>query len=187
MTCDRGRAVALGTEDAPQLQAFLDLNPRYSQIVAGRPWLPDEALQELTETPPPDWPQGRTWKLALLGPDGDCQGLLVYSEDLLAHGVWHLGLLLIDERLQRQGLARHWVDAFERHARACGARWVRLGVVVGNAPAEAFWSARGWAEAKRREGVQIGELVQDLRVMVKPLAGDANLDEYLELVSRDRP
>jgi hypothetical protein len=36
-----------------------------------------------------------------------------------------------------------------------------------------------------RRGVTMGKLVNDIRVMMKPLAGGA-LEEYLTLVERDR-
>jgi hypothetical protein len=67
-----------------------------------------------------------------------------------------------------------------------GAQWSRLGVVVGNARAERFWQREGYRDVRRREGVQIGDRVNDLRVMAKPLAG-GTLAQYLELVARDRP
>ena len=149
--------------------------------------MPDEALQELTETPPVDWPQGKTWKLALLDPRGGWQGVLIYTEDLLASGVWHLALLLIEEHLQRRGLARRWVDVFEAHARQQGVCWLRLGVVQGNTPAEAFWSSAGFVEARRRPDVVIGERTHVLRVMVKPLGDELELADYLRAVPRDRP
>ena len=67
-----------------------------------------------------------------------------------------------------------------------GARWVRLGAVAGNARAERFWERRGFAEVRRREGLQLGKLVQTVRVFVKPVS-TSGMQDYLSLVVRDRP
>ena len=66
-----------------------------------------------------------------------------------------------------------------------GARWLRLGVVQGNARAERFWEKMGYVETRRRLGVEMGTKVHTLRVMAKPLGG--TLEELLERVPRDRP
>ena len=67
-----------------------------------------------------------------------------------------------------------------------GREWLRLGVVHGNLRAERFWDALGYVEARTRQGVELGKLVNTVRVMVKPLAG-GTLARYLTLVGRDRP
>jgi hypothetical protein len=68
-----------------------------------------------------------------------------------------------------------------------GARWVRLGVVAGNARAERFWHRAGYREVRRRQGVVMGERVNAVVVMVKSLAATDGLSEYLAVVARDRP
>jgi hypothetical protein len=68
-----------------------------------------------------------------------------------------------------------------------GARWVRLGVVAGNARAERFWHRAGYREVRRRQGVVMGERVDTVVVMVKALAATDGLSEYLAVVARDRP
>ena len=67
-----------------------------------------------------------------------------------------------------------------------GARWVRLGVVVGNHRAERFWERQGFTEVRRRDGLTMGQRVNELRVMVKPLDG-GQIADYLAMVPRDRP
>ncbi len=64
---------------------------------------------------------------------------------------------------------------------------MRLGAVVGNARAEAFWLRMGYVEVKRRAAVDTGGRLNDLRVMVKPLAVGVTLADYLDKVARDRP
>ena len=68
-----------------------------------------------------------------------------------------------------------------------GARWLRLGVVLGNARAEAFWQRVGYAEVRQRLNVDTGGRLNTIRVMVKPLGLDACFDDYLAMVCRDRP
>ena len=69
--------------------------------------------------------------------------------------------------------------------KAGGAKWLRLGVVAGNTRAERFWEKCGYREVRTREGVRMGERLNTLRVMMKPL-GRGSVDEYLQLVPRDQ-
>ncbi len=180
-------ALPIDAADADALQRFLEDNPGYSRLVAGRDWLPGEALSELQARPPADWPQGPARHLAVLDAEtGAWRGYLNWVEELLAPGVWHIGLFLIDERHQGKGLAAQVLDAWTAHARRLGADWLRLGVVVGNARAEAFWLRQGFQEVRRRDGVSMGVLTQCVRVMVRPL-GAAVLQAYLQAVPRDQP
>jgi hypothetical protein len=48
------------------------------------------------------------------------------------------------------------------------------------------WPVRVFFEVRKRGGVEMGKLVNTLRVMAKPLAAET-LPEYLALVARDRP
>ena len=84
------------------------------------------------------------------------------------------------------GVAQTLYQQLERFASDSGARWLRLGVVRGNARAERFWERCGFVEVRMRRAVAMGKRVNDLRVMAKPLAG-GTLGEYLSLVPRDRP
>ena len=43
--------------------------------------------------------------------------------------------------------------------------------VAGNARAERFWEKMGYVEVRKRLAVPMGAKVNDLRVLVKPLAG----------------
>ena len=86
----------------------------------------------------------------------------------------------------RFGDAQRPMSGIEQWAAAYGAAWVRSGVVRGNARAERFWERLGYLEARTREGQQMRARTNTIRVMVKPLAGGC-MDEYLRLLSRDRP
>ncbi len=176
----------LDVAELPALQALFDANPEYFITVTGQPPRPDEALNEFAEEPPTHIPHGRRWFLGLFSADGQLQGLAVVVRDLGATGVWHLALYLWASRLHGTGIPREVHAAFEAWALRSGAEWLRLGVVVGNSRAERFWEKLGYAEVRRREGVQAGTRSNEVRVMVKPLLGQPPA-AYTERVPRDRP
>ena len=172
--------------DEARLQAFFDENPAYFEAVMGGPAGPDEAREDMTETPPADMPWREILRFGWAGPDGRLEAYANVTIDLLAERVWHLGLFIVATRHHGSGLAPRLCDSLHAWARAHGAQWMRLGVVVGNARAERFWARQGYSEIKRRHGLVFGRLTHSVRVMLKPL-GDEALAQYLERVPRDRP
>lgn len=180
-------AVALTPADAPALQAFFAANPLFSEIVNGEPWTADAADKELHDRPPADWPQGesRFWAVIERG-SGHWLGFLDFTEDLLAPGIWHLGFFIVATAEHGSGLAHEVHRAWAAHAEHSGARWLRLGVVVTNERAVAFWERLGYAEVRQRHGATFGRLTHSVSVRVKPL-GEASLKEHLARVPRDRP
>lgn len=172
--------------DAPELQAFFERNPEYFVIVDGDPPGPSAGHDEIVEPIPAGMPYGRQWRLGLREPTGALAAMANVTSDLLAAGVWHLGLLIVETARHGNGDARRIHQAFESWAASNGACWLRLGVVQGNARAERFWERLGYVDVRTRAGVAMGRLVHTLRVMVKPLDGDATLAEYLARVARDR-
>jgi hypothetical protein len=111
----------------------------------------------------------------------------IVVSDLVARQVWHLSLFLIATPLHGQGIAAPAYQALESWVSGQGARWLRLGVVQGNARAEAFWARQGYAELRTREGVDTGGRINTLSVRLKPLQAGAGLDDYLRLAPRDQP
>jgi len=177
----------LGESDVAALQAFFDANPEFFFTVQGEPPRADEAEREMRDLPPPDMPYR---EMALLGfTDGDGEELVAMASivaDLIAEHVWHIGLFIVASALHGSGAAKAMYDELERWMAARGARWIRLGVVVGNAKGERFWQRQGYVQVRERGPVQMGRRTNMLRVLVKPLAG-GSIDEYLALVERDRP
>jgi GNAT superfamily N-acetyltransferase len=176
----------LDAAEIPRLQALFDANPEYFQTVNGRPALPNEAQLEFEEFPPPSMSFSRRWFCGVFASDGELDGVLVFVSDLMAEQVWHLTLFLVATRLYGSGAASELHVALERWFRDAGARWIRLGVVRGNARGERFWQRHGYIEVRVREGIDTGGRINDLRVMVKALDGQP-LADYLERVPRDRP
>ena len=186
---DRWRFRVLGEDDAAELQRFFDANPEYFMSVDGEPAAGDAAAHELVDVPPPGMPYR---EMVLLGvsdgddPSGAMAAMATVVGGFIAEEVWHIGLFIVDTSLHGSGAAHAIHRALERWIAERGARWIRLGVVAGNARAERFWERSGYVETRRRGPMAMGRKTNVVRVMVKPLAG-GTVDEYLQLVERDRP
>ena len=179
-------AVELYAEDIPRLQRFFELNPEYFFSVNGQPPTPDEAHEEIHGALPKDWPFTKKWIIGFVDETGSLIGMANVVSDLLAPGVWHIGLFMVATRLHGSSAAQSLYKQLECWALDLGAQWLRLGVIQGNTRAERFWEGCAFVEVRKRGGVEKGALVNTLRVMVKPLAA-GTLTEYLALVARDRP
>jgi GNAT superfamily N-acetyltransferase len=170
----------------PRLQHFFEANPEYFLAVNGQGPGADEALEEFHSVPPAGWPYTRKWSIGFVDTTGSLIGMADVVSDLLAPGVWHIGLMIVATRIHGTGAGPSLYVQLERWARDSGAHWLRLGVVEGNARAERFWSRCGFAEVRKRGGVVMGRRVNTVRVLVKPLAG-GTLPGYPTSVTRDRP
>jgi GNAT superfamily N-acetyltransferase len=154
--------------------------------VYGEPAGPQEAHDEIHGELPAGWSFTKKWLIGYLDPAGALAAMANVTTDLLADGVWHIGLFMVDHARRGSGDAHTLHRGLEAWAKAHGARWLRLGVVQGNARAEAFWARLGYVETRVREGVPMGQRSQTVRVLFKPLAG-GTLEELRTLVPRDRP
>lgn len=180
------RTVEITSADEPVLQCFFDANPQYFLAVQGQPAAADEAHEEIHGELPPGWRCTKKWLVGCVDAQGSLQAMANVVSDLLAPGVWHIGLFIVATARFGTGDAQALYRGLETWASADGANWMRLGVVQGNVRAERFWEALGFVQTRTRSGVEMGKLTNTLRVMVKPLAG-GTLEQYLSLVERDRP
>ncbi len=135
---------------------------------------------------PAGWPFTKKWIVGFLDERDGLAAMANVVSDLLAPSVWHIGLFIVATRLHGSGTAQSLYGRLEDWMRSLGARWVRLGVVQGNARAERFWERLGFVDVRERKGVEMGARVNTIRVMAKPLAG-GTIAQYLALVARDRP
>jgi GNAT superfamily N-acetyltransferase len=180
------RAFELSAAEIPTLQRFLDANPEYCLAVNGEPPGAREAHEEFHGTPPAGMTWSNKWLIGFADEADTMAGFASVVSDLVAPGVWHIGLFIVATSRHGSGAAQAMYRPLEAWAVGQGAQWLRLGVVAGNARAERFWERAGYAEVRRRGGVEIGRRTPAVRVMVKPLAG-GTLPRYLALVVRDRP
>lgn len=177
----------LAATELPRVQSLFEASPDYFLLAGGRPPGPDEAREQFAELPPPEMPYTARWYLGLHDAQGMLRGVADVVSDLLAPGVWHVGFFFVDGAVRGSGFARDAYTALEQWMRAGGARWLRLGVIIGNVRAERFWRAQGFVQVRVREQVDTGGGTRnDVHVMAKALCGEP-LDAYLAQVPRDRP
>ncbi len=178
--------IEMDASDIPSLQTFFEQNPAYFISVSGQPATATEAEDELNGPLPEGWSYSKKSVLGFVDQTNTLIGMSNIVSDLLAEGVWHIGLFLIATAQHGNGMAQKLYQGLEHWARDNGAQWLRLGVVEGNSRAEKFWEKQGYTEVRKREGVQIGLRNNTVRVLVKPLVG-RDTAEYLKLVVRDHP
>ena len=183
---DGHRLREFGADDIDLVQRFFEANPEYFLTVNGEGPGPDEAKNEFADLPPAGMPYRAMWLLGFFDREGALIGVATIVGDFLQPHVWHVGLFIVASALHGSGVAHALYRRLERWMVEQGARWLRLGVVRGSAKAERFWLRCGYAQVRERGPLAMGRKTNLLRVMAKPLAG-GTIDEYLELVERDRP
>ncbi len=183
---DTVSVIELDVAQVGLLQALFEDNAEYFHAIQGAPASATEAFDELTEALPAGWSFTRQYRLGWQERSGALRAMANITSDLLAPGVWHIGLFMLAKERHGSGDAQILYRSLEEWARAQGAQWLRLGVVLGNERAERFWRASGFVECRTREGVEMGGQINTIRVMVKPLCG-GKLADYLQAVPRDRP
>ena len=180
------RIVELNEQSQPELQRFYEDNPEYFIAVEGEPAGPNAAHETIQDKPPPGWSFAKEWLIGYFNAGGSMIAVADVVADLLAPGVWHVGLFILATERHGSGEAQMMMGGLESWAISNGAQWLRLGVVIGNARAERFWESLGFQDARTREGVEMGKRRNSMRIMFKPLAGGTR-DQYFSLVDRDRP
>jgi GNAT superfamily N-acetyltransferase len=180
------RTLELGPSHEPLLQSFLEANPEYFIAVNGKPAGPDEARETIQDPLPAGWPFTKKWLIGYVDGAGELAAMANVVSDLLATGVWHIGLFIVASARHGNGEARILHQGLQDWASSHGAKWMRLGVVRGNARAERFWESLGYVQTRVREGIAMGTRINTVRVMVKPLDA-GTIEDYLAVVSRDRP
>lgn len=180
------RTMEFTAEQETLLQRFFDTNPDYFLAVHGEPAGPDEARDEILGAMPVGFSFTKKWVIGYLSADNFLIAMTTIVSDFLAPGVWHIGLFILATSHHGTGDAQAIYQELESWAVTNGANWIRLGVVQGHERAERFWKALDYIETRTREGLQMGKLVNTVRVMFKPLAG-GTFEQYLSRVQRDRP
>jgi len=177
---------ALSPASVPTIQRFFEANPDYFLTVHGVPPRSDEAQQEFEHRPPAFMPYSHQWFLGFYDGDDELGAFAVILSDFIASNVWHLGLFMLAGKLRRTGASETLYRGLESWMRGQGAKWIRLGVVEGNEPAERFWRNMSYTEVRKRSDVDTGVRRHTISVRVKVLA-DSPLSRYFSLVPRDDP
>lgn len=180
------RVVELGAGCEPLLQAFFDANPEYFLAIQGKAAAPAVAHEEIHGELPTGWSFTKKWVIGYVEPSGALIAMANLISDIFAPGVWNISTFIVATKRHGTGEAQLLYQSIERWAMASGAKWLRLGVVMGNSRGERFWESIGYVQARLRHGVEFGAQTNTLRVMFKPLMG-GGLEEFLAFVPRDRP
>lgn len=138
-----------GRADEARLQGCLEAAPGYFQLTEGGPPAPDAAARLLDEAEAD--PARRVYLLASRR-GGRAVGVLDLWLDQPEPGTAHLGLLLLAEVHQGQGLGAEAAGALERSLAAAGYALLRLSVGDENPGAHAFWERVGYAPVGRLAG-----------------------------------
>lgn len=135
--------------DEARLQGCLEAAPGYFVLTDGAPPAPDAAARLLDEAEAD--PDRRVFLLQAAA-DGAPVGVLDLWLDQPEPGTAHVGLLLVSERRQGQGLGAEAAGALERALLGAGFDLVRLSVGDENPGAHAFWARLGFAPVGRLQG-----------------------------------
>ncbi len=162
-------------------QDFLEANPAFSEMLAGRPPLADEASHELTDFPASVRPADAY--VIGLRLAGEIVGFAGVLRSWPVEGVSQITLFQIAESQQGSGAAhvihaaldRWMIDAF-------APRWLRLGVVEVNARGRRFWERVGYHEIERKPGFELGHLTHTLLIMIKSVQGGDD-EDYRKFIS----
>jgi len=157
---DRLTVAEASRAGAAALQACLDGCPDYFERTEGAAAGEDAAADLLDET---EADPLRRLYLFSLKRGGAPAALLDLWLDQPEPGTAHLGLLLVREALQGQGLGGEAVAALEAALGAAGCRLLRLSVTDENRQVEGFWERLGFAPVGRLDG--------GVTVHEKPLRG----------------
>jgi GNAT superfamily N-acetyltransferase len=123
--------------------------------LAGRGPSSSEANDEVHGALPDGFSFTRKWVIGFVDETNSLVGVANVVSDLLAKGVWHIGLYIVATRLHGSGVAQLLYEHLERWSHELGARWMRLGVVEDNRRAERFWERNAFAEVRKRHGVEM--------------------------------
>jgi len=163
-----------GADDVIAVQAVYEATPGYFEMMTGAPAPAHEAQREfdnLARQP------GRLW-LGLFVPDAaglpDLIGLLDLRLDFPEPQVVTLGLLLVCEARQRQGLGSQAYRLIEGWLRQQGFSAVELHVAAQAFGAQQFWRRLGFEFTGQQQRVAVG--VKSLRMLAlsKSLAPSAD-------------
>ena len=113
--------------------------PGYFQRLHGHPYGAEDVRDLLLEKPV-GVEEKQVWMAVL---ESRTIGVVEFLRDYPQSGTIYIGLLMVREDLQRQGLG----GELYRHLEAASqGRHFRLAVLEGNAPALAFWGRMGFVE-----------------------------------------
>jgi GNAT superfamily N-acetyltransferase len=149
--------------DAPAMQALFARDLDYWLHVEGAPLRPDEALLSFDDRPP-SVPIDRKHVFLI-----DDVALLDMLEGYPDEHTWFLGLIFLAPEVRGRGLGTRLIEAVCDHARARGARALRLAVAHVHPEARRLYDRLGFRFVDNRKRTIYTGAVIDLAVLERSL------------------
>lgn len=154
----------IGSDNEDAIQALAERCADYAYVCEGRPVSASAAREFLAEAPP-----GRAadevFKLGVFASGGNLVGLMEAVADYPEAGSWHLGLMLLDPDVRRQGNGARLYAAFAEWVAAQDGTAIRLSVVEDNDDAFRFWRRMGFLDVQTSPPQRIGNKTQTVTEM----------------------
>ena len=93
------RAIEVRAQEISLLQRFFEQNPEYFIAVNGEVAGANEAHEEVHGQLPDGWLFTKKLVVGIVAPSGSLVAMLNVVSDLLAPGVWHIGLFMVGTAL----------------------------------------------------------------------------------------
>lgn len=140
------RLSELGSEDGPALEALIVACADYYETAHGHPPFPAEAQSIYMALPDGARPESKLVLGVFRASDRELAGVTDVIRDYPDVGSWTLGLLMLTPGERGKGVGTQTYEAFERLARASGAREMILNTRDVMDGAHAFWMRRGFRD-----------------------------------------
>lgn len=174
--------------DRSDLAGFCIANPDYDILLTGEVPEPAAWVEDfLTDLPPADFHPGPTAKLVVRPAEGgDIAAILDVTLGMIDPHVAHIGLFQVAQARHGSGLAHQLYPALESWLAGQGMEAVRLGVLITNPRAAAFWTRHGYQPLRHRTATLDHGRTVVTEVRMKLLAPITRA-AYLARVPRDDP
>lgn len=157
--------------DFPAAAALCRGNPLYYEHFGAPPPGPEDIAEDLAALPPGKGPEDKFY-LGCFDESGRLRALLDLIDGYPGPETAWIGFFMLDEALQGRGFGSALVSELLAALAAAGFERVRLGVVVGNPQAGAFWRKNGF---RPLGGPRPGE--PRVQVMERELMTQTNIQE----------
>ncbi|MES3037529.1 MAG: GNAT family N-acetyltransferase [Bdellovibrionota bacterium] len=156
-------------EDVDLAQKIFEDSLVFLNRIEGHTSVPDNVASECMESLPQGVSADKKRTFVLISEKG-VSAYYEYLVDFPESEICYLGLLLIPEKFQRQGLGRQAMSIIERQFRIVHkARKIKLAYVACNGTVGEFWEKMGFTECAPRQPYEHGDIHSEYVFMEKNL------------------
>ena len=157
----------LTNDDVSAAQVLFEECQDFALLTTALPTVEDEGQKLFSDLPPGMIPEDKSVFGLFKGEK--LVGVIDSINGYPSEGNWFIGLFMLHPDFRGNGAGRLWLKAYEAHARARGAKCIRLGVVEQNTRGRSFWEKNGFVFEARRPPVRYGNKDNIVLVMRKEL------------------